>query len=137
MPRAREHDEQPSANGAGEASGIRPEAASRTSESFLLRFSAEPREARGSRRRLAGFVSRLGSGEEAYFSDVETLVAWLQARLQEQFGRPLDDRGPAGGDATATGRGRHTVSAPTEPPPDGESGTTQTPHQEGDEPRER
>ncbi len=108
-PRVEAHDEARAASTAKDSAAVRNDAGARRSESFLLRISAEPREARGSRRRLAGFVSHLGSGDETNFSDIESLISWLQERLQEQFGRPLDGRGPATGDETADRRRRQAV----------------------------
>lgn len=119
-PRVRSQGEPAAGSSSREVGGPRTDAGGRASESFLLRVSAEPREARGSRRRLTGFVSHLGTGEEAHFSDVETLVAWLQSKLKEEFGRSLDDRGTAEREVPARGRGRRTTDATAGEPSDPE-----------------
>lgn len=112
--RVEAQDHLPVGSTGNDGAAVRGNAGARRSESFLVRVSAEPREARGSRRRLTGFVSHLGSGEEANFSDVESLIAWLQKRLSEEFGRPLDDRGHA---SAPTGNQEEANLANAEAPP--------------------
>lgn len=74
-----------------------PAAGRRVTASFLLRFWAEPRESTGARPRLGSFVSRLGTEDEHYFGDFQSLVAWLEEYLGREFADAVsdDEGGPA------------------------------------------